>query len=283
MRAVAFRVALLVIALLGCRVFLAQARPPQQSQEQPPPRIRVTVEVVPVDVQVLDRAGQPVPALGPEKFTVTINGKRRRVISAEQIRTDTNDEGASSFNGGPLSTAPKRVIMIAVDCVSFDATGSRDAIQSVAEFVRTLQQDDYVGLSAYPNGAFLAPTMDHAAVLRALNTVVGQRDGPGTGRFNLRPTEIIDASRDVPAGTGPTLDALFQRECGDDIGPNCRTMLVNEITSTALYYEGQSTASLGMLRNLLMQMQAYPGRKTVLLVSGGMVASDTPGGRPDSW
>jgi len=29
------------------------------------------------------------------------------------------------------------VIMIAVDCVSFDATGSRDAIQSVAEFVRT--------------------------------------------------------------------------------------------------------------------------------------------------
>jgi len=281
MRAVAFRVALLVIALLGCRVFLAQARPPQQSQEQPPPRIRVTVEVVPVDVQVLDRAGQPVPALGPEKFTVTINGKRRRVISAEQIRTDTNDEGASSFNGGPLSTAPKRVIMIAVDCVSFDATGSRDAIQSVAEFVRTLQQDDYVGLSAYPNGAFLAPTMDHAAVLRALNTVVGQRDGPGTGRFNLRPTEIIDASRDVPAGTGPTLDALFQRECGDDIGPNCRTMLVNEITSTALYYEGQSTASLGMLRNLLMQMQAYPGRKTVLLVSGGMVASDTPGGRPD--
>ena len=281
MRAVAFRVALLVIALLGCRVFFAQARPPQQSQEQPPPRIRVTVEVVPVDVQVLDRAGQPVPALGPEKFTVTINGKRRRVISAEQIRTDTNDEGASSFNGGPLSTAPKRVIMIAVDCVSFDATGSRDAIQSVAEFVRTLQQDDYVGLSAYPNGAFLAPTMDHAAVLRALNTVVGQRDGPGTGRFNLRPTEIIDASRDVPAGTGPTLDALFQRECGDDIGPNCRTMLVNEITSTALYYEGQSTASLGMLRNLLMQMQAYPGRKTVLLVSGGMVASDTPGGRPD--
>jgi len=69
----------------------------------------VTVEVVPVDVQVLDRAGQPVPALGPEKFTVTINGKRRGVISAEQIRTDVNDEGASS-GGSPASTTPKRVI-----------------------------------------------------------------------------------------------------------------------------------------------------------------------------
>ena len=30
-----------------------------------------------------------------------------------------------------------------------------------------------------------------------------------------------------------------------------------------------------------MQMQAYPGRKTLLLVSGGMLASDSPGGRPD--
>ena len=89
-----------------------------------------------VDVQVLDRTGQPVPALGPEKFTVTINGKRRRVVSAEQIRTDANDEGAAPASGSPASTAPKRVIMLAVDCISFDATGSRDVIQSVAEFVR---------------------------------------------------------------------------------------------------------------------------------------------------
>jgi VWFA-related protein len=282
MRAVTSRVASLVAALLACWVSRAQALPQQQSQsEDQPQRIRVNVDVVAVDVQVLDRTGQPVAALGPEKFTVTINGKRRRVVSAEQIRSDTHDEGAAPAGGSPSSTTPKRVIMIAVDCVSFDATGSRDAIQSVAEFVRTLQPDDYVGLSAYPNGAFLAPTMDHAAVLRALNTVVGQRDGPGTGRFNLRPTEIIDASRDVPTGSGTTLDALFARECGDDIGPNCRSLLMTEITHTALYYEGQSTASLGMLRNLLMQMQAYPGRKTLLLVSGGMVASDTPGGRPD--
>jgi tetratricopeptide (TPR) repeat protein len=58
-------------------------------------------------------------------------------------------------------------------------------------------------------------------------------------------------------------------------------MLISEITSAALYYEGQSTASLGMLRNLITRMQAYPGRKTLILVSGGILASDTPGGRPD--
>jgi hypothetical protein len=201
MRALARRVGSLVAALLGCWVGLAQAAPQQQSQQQPQEqsqRIRVTVEVVPIDVQVIDRTGQPVPALGPEKFTVTINGKRRRVVSAEQIRTDTNDEGALSASGSPGSTTPKRVIMVAVDCISFDETASREVIQSVAQFVKGLQTDDYVGLSAYPNGAEIAPTLDHAAVLRALGNIVGQRDGPGLGQFNRRPSEILDPSREIP-------------------------------------------------------------------------------------
>jgi len=281
MGSVSRRAALLVAILLVCTATPARAAPPQQPQEPAPGRIRVSVDVVAVDVQVIDKTGQPVPSLGPEKFTVTINGRRRRVVSAEQIRTDTNDEGPSTGSNGLVVAAPKRVIMVAVDCISFDMTGSRDVIQNIAEFVRGLQPDDYVGLAAYPNGASIAPTTDHAAVLRALTTVVGQRDGPGLGRFNLRPTEIIDASREIPVGAGPTLDALFDRECGQGIGPNCRALLVSEITNSALYYEGQATASIGMLRNVIMQMQGYPGRKTLLLVSSGMVASDTPGGRPD--
>jgi VWFA-related protein len=270
-----------VFALLVCTAGTARAGQ-QQAQDQAPGRIRVSVDVVAVDVQVIDRAGRPVPSLGPEKFNVSINGRRRRVVSAEQIRSDFAEEGAGAGSaGGAVSTAPKRVIMLAVDCISFDATGSRDVIQSVAQFVRGLQPDDYVGLSAYPNGAQITPTTDHASVLRALDTVVGQRDGAMITQFHLRPTEIIDMSRDIPLGGGPTLDAVVARECGQDPGPNCRYQLLAEVTNTAVYYEGQAAASLGMLRNLVGQMQGYPGRKTLLLVSGGMIASDTPGGRPD--
>jgi VWFA-related protein len=281
MRVVTCRVASVLAALLGCWTTFAQAAPQQQASQDQPPRIRVSVDVVAIDVQVLDRLGHPVPSLGPEKFTVSINGRRRRVVSAEQIRTDTNDEGAASGAGSLASTAPKRVIMLAIDCVSFDATASREVIQSISAFLKTLQPDDYVGLSAYPNGAEIPPTLDHAAVLRALGNVIGQRDGPGLGQFSLRPTEIIDASRDIPLGAGTTLDAVVARECGQEPNPNCRAMLIAEITSSALYYEGMATASLGMLRNLVTRMHAYPGRKTLVLVSGGIIASDTPGGRPD--
>ena len=269
----------LAAALIGWSASLALAQP-QQAQEPAPPRIRVAVEVIPVDVQVLDRSGQPVPNLGPDKFTVSINGRRRRVVSAEQIRSDGADpEGPIAGRTSPTAM-PGRVIMLAVDCISFDATASRDVVQSVAGFVRGLSPDDYVGLSAYPNGAQISPTRDHGAVLRALNTVVGQRDGPGYSQFNLRPSEVIDISRDLAAGTGPTLDRVAARECGQE-GPTCRARLLNEVTNTALYYEGQATASLGMLRTLVMQMRGVSGRKMLLLVSGGMMVSDTPGGRPD--
>ena len=111
--------------------------------------------------------------------------------------------------------------------------------------------------------------------------MVGQRDGPGLNRFHMRPSEIIDANRDLSAGGGSTLEAIVRRECGIEPDPNCRYQLVAELTNSALYYEGQATASLGMLRTLVTQMQRYPGRKTLLLVSGGMIASDSPGGRPD--
>ena len=61
----------------------------------------------------------------------------------------------------------------------------------------------------------------------------------------------------------------------------CRRRLELEVRSTALYYEGQANVSLGTLRSLLQEMASVPGRKTVVLMSAGLMASDRPGGRPD--
>ena len=253
------------------------AQPPRTDQDAPQP-FRVSVDVVAVDVQVVDRNGQPVPDLGPEKFSVTINGRKRRVVSAERISSDTGEESVSS---GPTATVRGRVIMLAVDCVSFDATASRGVIQASKQFVQQLTPDDFVGLAAYPNGPKLAPTRDHAAVLRALDNVVGQRDLAELGQFNLRPSEIIDFTRELQRGGGPTVDSITRRECGDPYDPFCQHRLITDTTGTALYMEGEGTASLGVLRSLVSEMSGFPGRKTVVLVSGGIIASDTPGGRPD--
>ena len=253
--------------------------PPRTDQDRPAP-FRVSVDVVAVDVQVIDREGRPVPDLGPEKFNVTINGRRRRVVSAERIASDSGDGSAP-----PTAVAASmrgRVILIAVDCNSFDATASRGVIQATRDFVRQLTPEDFVGLSAYPNGPKVDPTRDHTAVLRALDGVVGQRDLAEITQFNVRPSEMIDLTREMYSrGTGPRLDAIVARECGDPPDPFCRQRLITDVNQTALYYEGVGSASLGMLRTLVGEMSTFNGRKTLLLISGGMIASDTPGGRPD--
>ncbi len=241
------------------------ARP---DQDKPAP-IRVAVDVVAVDVQVIDRAGRPVPDLGPEKFSVTINGRRRRVVSAERIGSDADDGERSITPSGSSVAALSRVIMLAVDCISFDATASRGVIQAVRQFLKQLSPDDFVGLSAYPNGAKLNPTRDHAAVLRALDTVVGQRDLAEISQFHVRPSEIVDLTRELNRGGGPTLDAIVARECGNPVDPFCQTRLITDVTGTALYYEGQATASIGMLRSLVDDMTGFPGRKTLLLDQRG--------------
>ena len=177
----------LAAALLGYTATLAgqgssPAQPPRTDQDAPKP-FRVAVDVVAVDAQVIDRDGRPVPDLGPEKFSVTINGRRRRVVSAERIGGDTGEGPGRSTPSGSLTLG--RVIVIAVDCVSFDATASRGVIQAARQFVGQLSPEDFVGLFAYPNGAKIDPTMDHAAVLRALDTVVGQRDLAELSQFHV--------------------------------------------------------------------------------------------------
>ena len=261
----------------------------QQSQSpQKPPTFRSGLDVIAVDVQVVDRNGEPVPGLGPDKFDVTINGRRRRVLSAELIESRsaaslTPEERAAATAGPPVRPTLPRVIVIAIDCLSFDASASQHVIATAQHFIDRLPPTDEVGLFTYPYGPKISPTIDHATVRSSLLTVQGQRDQP-SHQFHLRPSEIVDLSGVAHFGVS-TQNALLQsvvtRECGEPIEATCQQRLMLEITGAALYYEGQANAGLGMLRSLLGQLSVLNGRKTLVLISAGMMASDVPGGRPD--
>src|SRR5262245_53353948 len=65
-------------ALVAAGGFVASA------QQQPV--FRSSVDVIAVDVQVVDPQGNPIGKIGPESFTVSINGQRRKVVSAQFVR-----------------------------------------------------------------------------------------------------------------------------------------------------------------------------------------------------
>lgn len=278
-----------MIRLATSLVLLLAAAPPALAAPPPPPqaptRFRTGVDLIAIDVQVIDKEGHPIADLGPDKFQVTINGRRRRVVTAELIRPETSAAPAMAAAPGTPSGAerPARVIVLAIDCLSFRPSEAHFVTQAARRFVLGLSPADLVGLVAYPIGPKIDPTLDHAAVAVALGSVVGQREGD-TSQFHLRPSEIIDLnaalSGHAPAASS-ALERVAIRECGDPVEETCRARLISELAGTALYYEGQANVSLGMLRSLLKQMSSVAGRKTVVLVSGGMMASDIPGGRPD--
>src|SRR5262245_57578558 len=60
----------------------AQSPPTQTTQ----PIFRAAVDVLRVDVQVVAGDGQPVHSLGLDDFSVHIDGKPRKVVSAELVR-----------------------------------------------------------------------------------------------------------------------------------------------------------------------------------------------------
>jgi VWFA-related protein len=253
---------------------------------------RVGVDLIPVDVHVLDRGGRPVEGLTADKFEVTIGGRRRRVVSADLIDlrgavavTPAGPAVSSSSTPGPVSGAvvsgPGRIVILAVDCASFDESTVRPVLAAAVEYIRQLRPEDEVGLFAYPIGPKVDPTTDHDSVIRALDTVIARREAPPAGRFNLSVGDLVELSR-IPH-TEPGRQ-LVERFCGrpPDQDDQCVLELEQEVSSQALFYEGIAHSSIATLQALMAGLGAVPERKTLVLISGGIVSADIPGARPDN-
>ena len=257
---------------------------------------RSKVDVIAVDVQVVDGDGNPIGRIGPESFTVTINGQRRKVVSAQFIAQQLNA-------GDPAEPVPPegrgRTFVLAVDSGSFEVGSERAPIEGAQTFVQHLDPTDRVGLFVYPAGTSIAPTVQRAPITITLGRVVGQKD-PLRSHYNLRPWEIVDitaqtsnpnsfltAARNITSptadgGTQMELDPVLKiqaRECPED--PDCPSKIYSEGIQLAIQLERQVQTSLGGLEALLRALEKIPGRKAVVLVSAGLLVSDRSDGRPD--
>jgi VWFA-related protein len=257
---------------------------------------RSKVDVIAVDVQVVDGDGNPIGRIGPDAFSVTINGQRRKVVSAQfiaqQPATDDPTEPRPPEGRG-------RTFVLAIDNGSFEVGAERAPIQGAQAFVQHLDPSDRVGLFVYPAGTSIAPTTQRAPLTVTLGRVIGQKD-PIRSHYNLRPWEIVDitaqtsnpnsfltAARNITnptadGGTQMELDPVLKiqaRECPED--PDCPSKIYSEGIQLAIQLERQVQTSLGGLEVLLHALEKIPGRKAVVLVSAGLLVSDRSDGRPD--
>src|SRR5262249_27714669 len=126
LRLVAQLVAVSALVVSGARL---AGRAPQN-----PPTFRAAVDLIAVDVEVIDASGHPVVGVRPDQFAVKIDGRSRRVVTADLVTYGSIAASAPASvaaaaaerPGGVKEVGPNgRVIVIAVDLLSFNLSTSR--------------------------------------------------------------------------------------------------------------------------------------------------------------
>jgi VWFA-related protein len=202
------RVGLWMMAALAAGVCLPPIVRGQAGAANQAPVFRSGVDLIAVDVQVVDSDGTPIESLGPADFEVSIDGRRRRVVSADFVRsarvdgsplphaTVNAEAGGGSGDGAADGTRDTmgRIYVVAFDTAGMTVSDSRAMVRSATAFIDRLLPADRVGVAVLPAGSQLAPSTDHFAARQRVNEVVGSRansDGFDS-RFNLSSSEVID-------------------------------------------------------------------------------------------
>jgi VWFA-related protein len=246
------------------------------SGQQPP--FKSGTDLVVVDVHVVDKSGKPIVDLRPEDFEVSITSRQRRVVSAELVSYATPLAGAAagSRDAAPGGTRPRRMFILAVDEHSLRPANARAAAHAAERFIARLQPDDLVGVYAYPTGAARHDlTADHDAAIRTLGSITGLFEEPAS-RFHMTPSEIIDCA----SGDMEVARRVQQRECRNG-GCSARD-IQQEAIGLATILEARVTQSLRSLQGLVAGLATIPGRKILVLVSGGLIATDRATGRANA-
>jgi VWFA-related protein len=265
-----------VLAAASLLLLLAPQQAPRQT-------IRSGVELLVVDVQVVDDRGEPVLTLQAGDFEVKLDRRPRRVISAQLVRHASPPAAAPGVSspapppatGSPAVAVEERRFILAIDEHSFRPASARAAMHAANRFIDQLEPTDLVGVYAYPTGAVHTDlTSDHAAVRRAIATITGLMEVPAF-QYNISRSEAVD----IASGVRDTRERVVQRECGPRPSPTCARSIVQDSTSYAGYLEMAVSQSLAGLRHLFSGLKDLEGRKTLVIVSGGLFTSDSAVGR----
>jgi VWFA-related protein len=276
------------IAAAALLSLMAGADAPAQQE----PRFEGGVEIVAVDANVVDAQGQPVRDLTAEEFVVKVDGRTRRVVSAEfvelRVRPSTGEPpvapaeagtAAAPSRGEPARAEGRRFVIV-VDRGQLGGSVHL-ATQAVTRLLDQLGYEDRVAVFSLPSGPRLDFTSDRALIEKVLGKIGPIQTG-FMSEFNLSYEEALTFFNGRYRNNG-----VPERECRkyeDDAReiafPFCLERVAAEARRQVEEHERSVEERLNALEALCEALGRIPGPKALVLISGGFTPSMS-GGRTD--
>ena len=243
---------------------IVNAQSPQKPSAEQDEIIRITTNLVQTDAVITDKNDQIIRDLKLEDFELYDNGKKQDIKFMEFVaNANKRVEGEApalknvDIPAAGLSTADlKRVVAFVVD----DLTISSDDLSRVRDMLRNfvsnqMQQGDLVAIvRVIGNSNLLGQySSDKQMLLRSIDALTPSSHPfsttvPNFGSVDTIPT--ADDSGTSNEGASGSLDAEAQT---DNVNKGFRTLI-----------------SLSTTNSVILGLKGVPGRKSVVLISGGL-------------
>lgn len=261
-------------AFLAGTTAVAAARAPQQQT------FRSGVDLVAVDVSAVDRTGRPIDDLTPDDFVLKVDGKARKLSTAQFIDLRRTDDGVDperakfSTNQG---LAPGRLILVVVDEGNIHKGNGRNVIAAATKFIDGLSASDRVSVEFVPGtGPLVGFTANHALVKELLANGVGKMvEAEVTRKVGL--VEAFTFARE--GADSRVFLEMIDREClgGRNSAPNleqCKAELANRARLLYQTSRAQAANSLLSLRGIIQRLAATATTPTTLVLMTEGLAID---------
>jgi VWFA-related protein len=219
---------------------------------------------VTVDVGVFDAQGRPVSDLTAADFTIRVKGQPRKVVSAEFVAANPDDNANS--------TTPRRWIVIAIDEASL-FKGTEKELQDVASRVLDrLTASDRVAIMSLPSAGEY--TRKLSADLHEAQTAISHITGvrlPELLHADMTFGEALSIAdeSDTRAFSVLTNRSCVRRAMHDD----CVRTIAEAAGAAAVSLQSQAKPVFVALVQITDQMRELPGSKTIILISAGTAFS----------
>ena len=294
----------MLAGLAICTTALAQNQ--KKADDQP---IRITTQLVQLDVVVTDKNGRVVRGLTKDDFELLENGKKQEIKFLEFVDAGKGQQSAEAARAAAAEAARtplpstqgvsaaevRRIFAFVVDDLTIRPEDLIYVRQMLTGFVdNQMRPTDLVGIfrTVGSEGLFQQFTTDKALLHKAISLLTPQTNAFGAFNQNENPQFSLGGARPQAAnGGGDTgLDpSMAANPGGVGVAGTDIFSQPTDINSTTDETNKmlRSYMTLGTATFIVDSMRELPGRKSMVLVSGGLpvfgASPSTVSGNIDYW